>query len=149
MDCARRCAADLAHQFRDTRNGDGSGRGGYSGERETHSSACLALERAVYGARMMDEVAACPRIAHEELNGKHVCLESIARWACGDDVAGCVGSALGQGLDVVQRRVLIVEWRCAVHTAPAAVAQGGELDRTLLLGREEPPDVAHDAPGCT
>ena len=93
-----------------TRNRNGSGRGWYSGECETHGSACLALEGAVYGARVMNEIAARPRISHEELGGEHVGLETIAWWTCGDDVARSVGSSLGQGLHVVERGVLVVEW---------------------------------------
>jgi len=96
---------------------------------------------------VVDEVAARPRVAHEELDGQHVRLQSIALRAGGDDVARHVRTALGQRMHVVQRGVLIVERRRAVHASAATVAEGRQLDLALLLRREEAPHAAHDAAG--
>ena len=124
-----------------------SGRGLHPGEGETYRAPSLALECAMHGTSMMDEVAARPRIAHEEFSGEHVCLEPIAGRACRDDVARRMRSTLRERMHMVERGVLVVERRGAIHAAPPAIAQRGELHRSLLLRGEEAPHTAHDAAG--
>src|SRR4051812_48180611 len=48
---------------------------------------------------------------------------------------------------MIERGACIVEVRCAVHAAMAAVAHRGVLDRSLCLGGEKAPDASHDAAG--
>ena len=98
---------------------------------------------------MVDEVGACPRMSHEELDRKHVRLETIARRTCRNDVARRVRAALGERVDVIQCCVCVFEGSGAIHTATPAVAQGGELDRSFLLSGREAPDAASDAAGRT
>lgn len=133
----------------DLRSARGSGCGGHVGKGKADCPTCLTLQCAVYGARIMNEVASCPWISHEEFGGEHVGLEPVAWGTRSHDVAGCVRAALGKWLDVIERGMFIVEGGRAIDATPAAVAQGSELDRALLLGREEAPDAAHDAAGCT
>ena len=99
----------------------------------------------MYGARVVNEVAAGGGVAHEEFRGEHVRLEAIARWAGGDDVACDVRAAFGEGMDVVERRVREVEWLGTVDASPAAVAHRGELERSLLLGGLEASNAAKDS----
>src|SRR6476469_5062606 len=73
------------------------------GEGEAHGAAILALERAMHGARVVDEVAPRPRIAKKELGRQHVRLEPVARWARGHDVAGRVRASTGEWMHVVER----------------------------------------------
>ena len=107
--------------------------GPWFGEREAHRAAGLALERAVYGARIMDEVAPCPRGAKKEFSGQHVGLEPIAAGARSDEVARRVRTASRQWVHMIERRVRVVERGGAVHAASAAVADGGKLDGAFLL----------------
>ena len=123
---------------------EGSGGGLYPGEGETHRAASLTLERSMHGTGMMDEVAARPGISREEFDGKHVRLEAVARRARRDDVARRVRSALRKRVHVVERGAGVVERCCAVHTATPAIAHGGELDRSLLLGGKDAANAAHD-----
>src|SRR5258705_4959533 len=91
-------------------------------EREADRPACLALQRPVHGARVMYEVRPRPRIAQEEFRGQHVGLEAIARGTGDDDVAGRMGTALGERMNMIERGTRVVERRGAVHAAAAAVA---------------------------
>lgn len=103
----------------------------------------------MHGSRVMNEVAPGPRVAHEELHGEHVSLETIARCARGYDVAGYVRTSLGEWVDVIERGTRDVEWRGAVDAAAAAVAHGGQLDRALLLQHAEATYAAAAAAWCT
>jgi hypothetical protein len=116
-----------------------------SSEGETHGAPSLTLERSVHGTGVVDEVAAGPWVAHEEVAGKHVGLEPITWRAGRDDVPLIVRSAFGERMHVIERRAGVVERRCAVHAAAPAIAHGGKLDRPLLLSGEDAPDAAHDA----
>ena len=124
-----------------------SGGGRHLGEGEAHRTARLTLEGAMYGSGVVDEVAPRPGVAHEELDRQHVRLEAIALRTGGNDVARHVGASLGQWMHVIQRRMLVIERRGAVHAAAATVAKRGQLDLALLLRREETPHASHDAAG--
>jgi hypothetical protein len=110
-----------------------SRRSRHTGECETDGAARLPLQRAVHCSRVVDEVAARPWVAHEELDRKHIRLQAITRRTGGNDVARHVCPALGQWVHVIQRRVLIVQRRGAVHASTATVAERGQLDLALLL----------------
>ena len=94
---------------------------------------------------LVDEVAASPGVAKKELSGQHVGFQSIARWARRDDVAWRVRSALGERMDVVERGARVLERRGAIDAAASAVAQGGELDGSLVLGGDEASQVTQKA----
>src|ERR1043166_1909779 len=114
---------------------------------ETDGPPRAALQRAMHGAGVEDEVQPCPRITGEELGGEQVALEAIAAGTCGDDVAGGVGTAVRQRMDVVERGELKVQRRGAVHTAPAAVAHRGALDGSLLVARANLLGATRDSRG--
>ena len=102
----------------------------------------------MHGACIVDEVAACPRIAKKEFRGKHVSLQSIARGTGGDHIAGRVRSTLGERMNVVERGALVFERSRAVHAATSAVSQRGELDRSLVLSGNEAPEATQETSGC-
>src|SRR5439155_17658780 len=62
-----------------------------------------------------------------------------------DDVAGMVGAAVREGIDVVEGRGLEVEHGGAVDAAPAAVAHGSAFDCAFVTSS---PKVLHGAPGA-
>ena len=99
----------------------------------------------MYGARVVNEVAAGGGVAHEEFRWEHVRLEAIARRTRGNDVACDVRAAFGERMDVVERRAREVKRLGAVHAPPAAVAHRGELERSLLLGGLEASNAAKDS----
>src|SRR5436190_3209183 len=101
------------------------------GESETHRATRLALEGAVHGAGVEDEIAARPRIAEKELRGEHVGLEAIAGRTCRHDVARRVRASLRERMHVVERRTIVLEGRAAINTSATAVSHRGELERSL------------------
>jgi len=114
------------------------------GEGQAHRPASLTLERAMHGARIVDEVVSRPRIAEEELRRQHVGLEAVARRTGCHDVTRRVCAAAGERMHVVERRMRVVERSGAVDATPAAVPDGGELDGAFLLGWQEPTHAAED-----
>ena len=98
----------------------------------------------MHGSRVENEIAPGPGMAEEELRREHVGLEPIARRTRGYDVARRVRAALGERMDVVERRARILEWRAAIDTAATAVAHGGELECSLVLCGEQSPHAAKE-----
>src|SRR3954470_18633571 len=45
-------------------------------------------------------------------------------------------------IDMIERRIGVIEGLGAVHAAPAAIAHSGALNRVLLVGEGKPPDPA-------
>src|SRR5438874_1267038 len=86
----------------------------------------------MHGARVQDEVQPGPREPGEEFARQHVALQAVTSRACRHEVAGDVGAAVSDRMDVVESREVKFQRRGAVHTPPAAVAHGGALDRPLL-----------------
>ena len=120
-------------------------RGAHVGEGQAHGAARLTLECAVHRACIVDEVAPRPWISQKELGGKHVRFQAIAGRTRGDDVARRMRAALGERIHMVERGAGVVELGRAVHASAAAVSNRGELDRPLLLGRDEAPYPAQEA----
>ena len=89
----------------------------------------------MHGARVVDEVQARPRTAREELTWQQIGLQTIAAATSQDEVARMVGATSGERQDVIQRGVLEIETRPAVHAAATTVTHGRALERTLLVGR--------------
>src|SRR5690348_3553416 len=115
---------------------------------QAHGATRLALQRAMYRASVQDEVAPCPWLAEKELGGKHVRLESIAGRTRRNDVARRVGAALRQRVDVVEGCARVLEPRATVDTTATAVAHRGELERSLVLCREQSPHATKQIAGC-
>ena len=113
--------------------GQGTDSLGGAGVGETHSASCAALEGAVDGAGVVNEVQSGPRIAGEELVWQEIALEAITAAAGGDQVAGGVNTTLGERQDVIDCRDVEVERGGAVHTPPAAITHHGVFDRALLV----------------
>ena len=105
-------------------------------ERQADRPSRDALQCAVHGARVVQEVGACPWMAHEELLGEQVALEAIAGAAGGDDVARHVRPASRYGIHVVEGRALDLERPGAVDAPATAVAHRGALYRALVLERK-------------
>ena len=64
-------------------------------------------------------------MAGEELVRQRVAFQSVAASAGGDEVAGDVGSAVGERVDVVERGRLRAEAQRAVDAAAPTVAERG------------------------
>lgn len=101
--------------------------------RQTDRPSRATLQRSVHGARIGDEVEPRPRISGEVFGRQHVSFLTVAPRARQHDVAGYVRPAVRQRIHVIQRREVELERSGAVHTAPAAIAHGGPLDRSFLL----------------
>ena len=82
---------------------------------------------------MGDEVDPCPGISREEFRRQHVPLQPIASPAREHHVARHVRAAVRERMHVVERGVIEIERRGAVHTSAAAVTHGGSLDRSFLM----------------
>jgi len=89
----------------------------------------------MHGAGVVDEVHPRPRVSHEKFSRQHVSLEPIAARARGHEVAGRCRATVSERMHVVERRVLEIEERGAVHAAASAVSHGGALDGSLLGAR--------------
>ena len=88
-------------------------------------------------ARVGHEVRAGPWESGEEFLRERVALESVAGDAGGDEVAGSVRTTVGDGHHVVEGGELVVEPHGAVDAAAATVAEGGALERALVLRSED------------
>jgi len=73
---------------------------------------------------------------------EHVALESIAWGACRDEVAGSVWPSLRNRVYVIERRDVERQRNGAIDAAPAAIAHGSVLERTLDSGVVEVPRAA-------
>jgi hypothetical protein len=87
----------------------------------------------MYGSSVLNEIEPGPRISGEEFSGQQIAFEAIAPAAGGNEVAGCVPTALGEREDVIDCRDVVVEGRGAVDAAPAAVTHHGVLNGALLV----------------
>lgn len=87
----------------------------------------------MHRSRVLNEIRARPRISGEELGRQQVSLQSIAARTGEDDVARYVRTAVRPREHMIERGELELERRRAVHTAAAAIAHGGALDRALLM----------------
>ena len=84
-------------------------------------------------ARVGHEVRAGPREAGEEFLRERIALESVAGDAGGHEVARRVGATVGDGDDMVEGGDFVVEPHGAVDAAAATIAEGGALERALVL----------------
>jgi hypothetical protein len=84
-------------------------------------------------ARIKKEIHPRQRIAHEEVVREHVTLEPVAGTAGGDEVAVRRHAAARARVHVIESRMVVLEARAAVHTAPAAVAHYRALERSLEI----------------
>jgi len=86
------------------------------------------------GPRIAHEIRAGPGIFCEEFVREGIALQLIAANAGEDDVAGMVDTAMGERVNVVERRRLEVQRRSAVDAAAATVPHGRTLDGALESG---------------
>ena len=107
---------------------------GSFGVRETHGTSRAALQGAMHGTSVVNEVEPRPRISSEEFSWKEIALEAITATARSDEIAGGMNATLGKRQDVIDSRDVEVERGGAVHTPPSAVTHHCMLDRTLLVG---------------
>ena len=101
--------------------------------RQTHGAACAALQCAMYGASVVDEIESGPGISGKEFRWQEVTFETITAAARGHEIAGGVNATLGQRKDMVDRGDLKVQRGGAVDAAPAAVTHHGVLNGSLLV----------------
>ena len=101
------------------------------GQGQTHGPARATLERAVYGARVPNEIRAGPWIPTEELVRQHVAFQSIARRARRDEVTRSVRPSVRHRVYVIERRNVQRQGNGAVDAASAAVTHGSVLESTL------------------
>ena len=73
------------------------------------------------------------RIPHEEIVRQHVALEAIAGSAGRDQVAVRGHPPASTRVHVIDRRMIVLERRAAVHAAAAAVAHHGALECPLEI----------------
>ena len=97
--------------------------------------------------RMRDEVDTGPRMSSEEFRRQQVSLESIARPARQDHVAGGMSAAMSKRIHVVERREIKLERRAAIHTAASAVPHRGSFDGAFLMARRNFLGAAVEARG--
>src|SRR4051812_46946668 len=100
---------------------------------EAHRPPRATLERAVHRSRVRDEVETRPGIAGEKLARQHIAFQAIAATAGEDEVARDVCTAMRERVDVIERREIKLQWRCAIDAAAIAIAHRGALDRALLM----------------
>ena len=117
------------------------------GPRETDCPARAALERAMRGARISNEICSGPGITRKEILREQITLQQIARPACRDKVARCVRAAVGARMNVIEGGSSDVERRRAIHTATSAIAHGRALDR-MLEGADRHSAIAAGEPAC-
>ena len=98
---------------------------------QAHGSPRATLERAVYGARVPNEIRAGPWIPTEELVRQHVAFQSIARRARRDEVTRSVRPSVRHRVYVIERRNVQRQGNGAVDAASAAVTHGSVLESTL------------------
>jgi hypothetical protein len=79
----------------------------------------------MYGVCMSDEVRPGPRKAVEEFRRQQVSLEPIAAATGKHEVAGVVGAAVRQRMNVVERGEIELQFGGAIYTASAAVSHCG------------------------
>ena len=73
------------------------------------------------------------RIPHEEIVRQHVALQTVTRSARGNEVAVRGDAAPRARVHVIDGRMIVLQPGAAVHTAPAAVAHYGALERSLEI----------------
>ena len=85
----------------------------------------------MYHTRVKQEVHSRERIADEEVVRQHVALEPIAGSAGRDQVAVRGHPPASTRVHVIDRRMIVLERRAAVHATAAAVAHHGALECPL------------------
>jgi hypothetical protein len=84
-------------------------------------------------ARVQEEIHPRQWVPDEEIVRQHVALQSVAGGAGRDEVAIGGHTAPRTRVHVVDRHMVMLEPRAAVHAAPAAVAHHGALERSLEI----------------
>ena len=88
----------------------------------------------MHGARVAHEVRTGPGMFREEFVREGIALQLIAADAGQNDVARVMHTAVGERVDMVERRRLEVQRRGAVDAAAATVPHGRTLDGALESG---------------
>ena len=96
-------------------------------------------------SRIQQKIHPRQRISNEEIVRQHVALEAIAGTAGRDQVAVRGHPPAGTRVHVIDRRMIMLERRAAVHAAAAAVAHHGALEcppeiNVAKVGAVTPPE---------
>ena len=87
----------------------------------------------MHDASVEQKVHSRQRIPHEEIVRQHVTLQTVTWSAGGNEVAVRSDAAPRARVHVIDGRMIVLEPGAAVHTAPAAVAHYGALERSLEI----------------